>query len=122
MGDSYRELIAWQKAMELVFAIYEITKAFPREETYGLKSQIERAAVSIPSNIAEGQARYSQKDFANFLGHARGSLAELETQLMIARHLGYIPETCSRELLVRCSSVGQLLNKLHSAIAARASS
>ena len=120
MGDSYTELIVWQKAMELVFAIYDATKAFPRSETYGLKSQIERAAVSIPSNIAEGQARYSQKDFANFLGHARGSLAELETQLMIARHLGYISEELSRELSARCATVGQMLNRLHSAIAARA--
>ncbi len=120
MGDSYTELIVWQKAMQLVFSVYDATRGFPRAEMYSLKSQVERAAVSIPSNIAEGQARYSPNDFANFLGHSRGSLAELETQLMIARHLRYISDDCSRDLLAQAAAVGQLLNRLHAAIKARA--
>lgn len=78
MGGSYRDLIAWKKAMVLVREIYCATEAFPREERYGLMSQLRRAAVSVPSNIAEGQARYSRREFLHFLSNARGSLAEVE--------------------------------------------
>jgi four helix bundle protein len=88
MGESYRQLLAWQKAMQLVTRIYTITKQFPREELYGLTNQLRRAAVSVPSNIAEGQARYSAKEFHHFLSHARGSLVEIETQVMIPRTSG----------------------------------
>jgi four helix bundle protein len=70
MGESYRDLIAWRKAMELVTDIYRATKSFPRDELYGLTNQLRRAAVSVPSNIAEGQARFSQKEFHHFLSHA----------------------------------------------------
>jgi len=90
MGESYRQLLAWQKAMQLVTRIYTITKQFPREELYGLTNQLRRAAVSVPSNIAEGQARYSAREFHHFLSHARGSLVEIETQVMISENLGYI--------------------------------
>ncbi|MBK1631987.1 four helix bundle protein [Thiohalocapsa halophila] len=87
--QDYRELIVWQKAMDLVIEVYRLTRAFPRDELYGLTNQIRRAAVSIPSNIAEGQARQSKADFRNFLSIAKGSRAEVETQLTIAVRLQY---------------------------------
>ncbi len=90
--QDYRELIVWQKAMDLVIEVYRLTRAFPREELYGLTNQIRRAAVSIPSNIAEGQARQSKADFRNFLSIARASRAEVETQLTIAVRLQYATE------------------------------
>src|ERR1700757_2166538 len=100
MGESYRDLVAWRKAMNLVTAVYEVTRSFPREELYGLTSQLRRAAVSVPSNIAEGQARFSRKEFHHFLSQARGSLVEIETQLMIARNLKYLPAVKADILLV----------------------
>jgi len=84
---SYKELIVWQKAVALSVAIYELTERFPREEVYGLVSQMRRAAVSIPSNIAEGRLRGTRKDFLQFLRIAHGSSAELETQIIIAKSL-----------------------------------
>jgi len=84
MAGHYRNLIAWQKAMDLVSRVYELTNRFPKREVYSLTDQIRRAAVSIPSNIAEGQAHFNNGEFLHFLRHARGSLAELETQLLIA--------------------------------------
>ncbi len=89
MAQSFRELTVWQRAMELTVAIYRLTQTFPREEQYGLTSQIRRAAVSIPSNIAEGQGRTSAGEFRQFLGIARGSTCEVETQLEIARALSF---------------------------------
>ena len=87
---SYRELRVWKKAIELVTEIYQLCKYLPKEETYGLSDQMKRAAVSIPSNIAEGQARNSEKDFIRFLYIAQGSRAELETQLEICVQLHYL--------------------------------
>ncbi len=84
---SYQDLVAWQKAMDLVTEIYRVSQKFPKEELFGLASQIRRAAVSIPSNIAEGRGKASKGDFQYFLGHARGSLSEVETQVIIARNL-----------------------------------
>ena len=84
---SYKDLVAWQKSMDLVTAVYRISQGFPKEAIFGLVSQIRRAAVSVPSNIAEGHARTSRKEFLYFLSNARGSLAELETQLTIAHQL-----------------------------------
>jgi four helix bundle protein len=100
MKQDFRDLLVWQKAMSLVIKVYLITKQFPREERYGLISQVRRAAVSVPSNIAEGQARPTRGEFLQFLGHAKGSLAELETQLLIANSLGYIhdPTAVLRDL------------------------
>lgn len=112
MGDSYQDLIAWRKAIELVTKIYQLTRAFPREEQYGLTNQLRRAAVSVPSNIAEGQARYSPKEFRLFLSHARGSLVEIETQLMIARNLRYGSTSEIRWLLDRTAELGKILNGL----------
>jgi four helix bundle protein len=87
---SHRDLIAWQKAMTLAEVVYDCTRNFPREEIYGLMSQIRRCAVSIPANIAEGQGRRSKKEFQQFLGHARGSLLELDTHLELALRFGYL--------------------------------
>src|SRR5579864_9055186 len=94
----YRDLKTWQEAMELVKGVYVATRHFPRDELYGLTSQLRRAAVSIPSNIAEGQARFSSKEFAHFLSQARGSLVEIETQILIAQDLGYLSATKTRLL------------------------
>lgn len=89
MAQSFRELTVWQRAMELTVAIYKLTRGFPREEQYGLTAQIRRAAVSIPSNIAEGQGRATAGEFKQFLGIARGSMCEVQTQLEIARTLSF---------------------------------
>jgi four helix bundle protein len=89
MVQSFRDLIVWQRSMQLTVAIYRLTQNFPHEEMYGLSSQIRRAAVSVPSNIAEGQGRQSTGEFRQFLGIARGSNSELQTQLEIARALGF---------------------------------
>jgi four helix bundle protein len=97
--NSHRDLAVWQKARKLVVSVYSITKQFPREELYSLTSQIRRAAVSIPSNIAEGKARRSTKDFTRFITIARGSTAELETQLLISQDLGYLSEEQVQSLL-----------------------
>lgn len=86
--QSFRDLVVWQKSIQLATAVYRMTQDFPREELYGLSSQIRRCAVSVPSNIAEGQGRNSTKEFRQFLGVARGSNFELQTQIEIARRLG----------------------------------
>jgi len=119
MGQSYRELIAWQKAMKFVAAIYLATQQFPTAELYGLTSQLRRAAVSVPSNIAEGQARYSQKEFHHFLSQARGSLVEIETQLLISRELRYLPAAKTDELLAQADELGKVLNGLVASIKTR---
>jgi four helix bundle protein len=90
VARSYRELLVWQKAKALATQAYQATEQFPRPETYGLTSQIRRAAVSVPSNIAEGQGRLTLGEFLHFLGQARGSLLELDTQLAIALDLAYL--------------------------------
>jgi four helix bundle protein len=116
MGQSYRDLIAWQKAITLVTDVYKVTKQFPAEELYGLTSQLRRASVSIASDIAEGQARFSSREFHHFLTQARGSLAEIETQLLIARNLGYLRDEDSRSLNSRTSELGRILNRLMASI------
>jgi len=110
--QSYRDLVVWQKAMRLVAEIYRFTQGFPQAELYGLVSQLRRAAVSVPSNIAEGQARLSTGEFKQFLGHARGSLMEVETQILVAEELGYLKSDQIDALLNRAGEVGRLLNGL----------
>src|SRR5262245_2654509 len=90
VAKPHHKLLAWTEAMALVRIVYETTRSFPPEETYGLAAQLRRAAVSVPSNLAEGAARNGKKEFLNLLGIARGSLSELETQLLIAAELGYL--------------------------------
>ena len=110
MAGNHKDLIAWQKAMGLVLNVYKCTKHFPREETYGLVSQMRRAAVSIPSNIAEGRGRFTGKEMSQFLINARGSLLELETQIEIARALEYIAKQEAENLTEQSAEVGRLLN------------
>jgi four helix bundle protein len=112
MSGTYTDLQVWQAAMDLVEDIYRITKTFLKEETYGLTVQLRRAAVSVPSNIAEGKGRSSEKELAQFLCHSRGSLFEIETQINLARRLGYIDVTKADAILQKAARVGQLLNGL----------
>jgi len=109
---SYRDLIAWKKGMQLVAAIYDATDLFPQHEIYGLTSQLRRAAVSIPSNIAEGQAHYTNREFVRFLRHGRGSLAEIETQILIAQGRGYVPKARADELINQTDELGRVLSGL----------
>ena len=110
--NSYRELVAWQKSMALAEAVYRSAALLPREETYGMRSQLTRAAVSIPANIAEGQARHGTGEFLHFLGVARGSLAELETLLTLCRNLQLLPEPNAETALNLCNETGRLLTGL----------
>ena len=112
MSDSHRELIAWQKAMALVTAIYRATDAFPSREMYGLTRQIREAAVSVPSNIAEGKGRQTKRDYLQFLYRARGSLLEAETQLEVSRNLGYLDEPKFLALFEQAAEAGRILNGL----------
>ena len=112
MVKSYRELLVWQKAMELVAEVYRIARLLPKEELYVLSNQMRRAAVSIPSNIAEGQARNSTREFINFLSIARGSNAELQTQCLICKMLSYIPEAELQKTLSLSDEVGKMLHTL----------
>lgn len=114
---NYQELIVWQRSMDLVEEIYRTTKAFPREELYALTSQIRRAAVSIPSNIAEGQGRRTTADFLRHLSIAYGSLREIETQAMIAHRLTYIAQANLESVMNRAGEIGRLLNGLMSSLA-----
>jgi four helix bundle protein len=109
---SHRDLIAWQRAMNLVVAVYQASKLYPKDELYGLTNQTRRAAVSIPANIAEGQGRRSKKEFCQFLGNARGSLMELETHLELASRLGYLAHEKYGELHGQLHEVGRLVNGL----------
>lgn len=109
---SYRDLIVWQKAMDLVTSIYNLTKRFPKDETYGLTNQMRRAAVSIPSNIAEGQGRDSTKEFLHHLSIAYGSLMEVETQILIAENLNYLNKDETKVILNNAAEIGRLINGL----------
>jgi len=112
MAQHYKDLIAWQKAMDLISVLYDATDDFPKRETYSLTDQMRRAAVSIPSNIAEGQAHFSRREFRHFLRHSCGSLAELETQILIAQRRKYLSASQTAELLRRTHEVGRILNGL----------
>jgi len=112
MVQSYKELKVWQKAIELVAVVYRHTQSFPKEEMYGLTSQIRRGAVSIPSNIAEGCERNSTRDLIRFVHIAKGSLAELETQLLIAMKLDYLSSALYFELTQKMAEIGRMLNGL----------
>ncbi|MFT4114595.1 four helix bundle protein [Silvibacterium sp.] len=108
----FRDLVVWQRAMELAREIYRLTRSFPKEEIFGLTSQMKRAAVSIPSNIAEGQGRSTDRAFAVFLGHARGPLFELETQTELAESLGFLSKEDGMHVLSLCKEVGRMLHGL----------
>ena len=108
----YQDLIAWQKAIALVTEIYKASSSFPRDEMYGLTSQLRRAAVSVPSNVAEGQGRATSGEFIQFLGHARGSLFEVETQAIVAHNLSYLSDAQCETLTANISELGRILNGL----------
>jgi four helix bundle protein len=110
--EGHRDLQLWQKSVQFETDIYRETATFPRSEIYGLTNQLRRAAVSVPSNIAEGSGRSSKKEFAQFLSHARGSLLEVETQLEIAKNLGYLSDKNATELLSQTNEIGRMLNAL----------
>lgn len=109
---SYRDLIVWQKSMDLTVRIYALTRYFPAAERFGITSQMRRSAASIPANIAEGQARRSRGEFIQSLGVARGSLAELETFLTLSTKLEMTTPEKSRCLLSDCAEIGKMLNAL----------
>ena len=109
---NFRDLKVWQSAMQLAQAIYSLTAGFPKSEVYGLSSQIRRAAVSVPSNIAEGHARDSTREYLRFISIAMGSLAELETQLLLSEKLSYLRPTGLQDLLAQADEIGRMLRGL----------
>ena len=111
-GMNYRDLIAWQRAMSLAEAVYSATSALPPEEKFGLSSQMRRAAVSIPANIAEGQGRRTDGEFVNLLSVAHGSVRELETHVMLAERLHLLSGQTVKELLADAAEVGRLVRGL----------
>jgi len=119
MVGRYRDLVAWQKAMELVAKIYLATTSLPQDERFGLMSQLRRAAVSIPSALAEGHARSSTREFVRYISIAMGSLAELETQLLICTRLDLMAEEAVRSLLNLCDEQSRILHGLRRSLASK---
>jgi four helix bundle protein len=117
--QSFRDLKAWQLAMDFVEGVYKASSKFPTQEQYGLTSQLRRSAVSIPSNIAEGRSRDSSREFLSFLSIAYGSLAETQTQLELARRLGYMDAAIEIKAQERANEVGRVINGLAAAIRRR---
>lgn len=109
---SYKELEVWQKALDLVVEVYRLATALPPEEKYGLATQMQRAAVSVPANIAEGWGRGSTKEYIQFLRVARGSLMELETHAIIAQKLSFLSEEDREKIQAQIESIGMMLNRL----------
>ncbi|MDR3130514.1 MAG: four helix bundle protein [Treponema sp.] len=116
---SYQDLIVWQKSKNLAIRIYRCTQGFPSTEKFGIVSQMRRAAISIPANIAEGQARNTTGEFLQSLGFARGSLAELETFIIISEELAYLKPENSEELLKDCGEIGKMLSSLQKSLSTR---
>ncbi len=114
--QNFKDLIAWQKSMDMAEAVYAATRGFPKEELYGLTSQVRRAAVSVPSNIAEGQARFSTAEFQKFLSISQGSRAEVETQMLLAQRLGYITDEPMKPILALLLEVKRLLHGLQNSL------
>jgi four helix bundle protein len=112
MLESYRDLKVWQKAIDMVVGCYEISRRFPKDEIYGLTSQLRRAAVSVPVNIAEGYGRGSRKEYLQFLTIAQGSLKEVETHLIIAQRLDYLTQAQLKIALTRSDEIGKMLGSL----------
>jgi four helix bundle protein len=117
----YSDLFAWQKAMDLVVAVYRATRGLPSDERFGLTSQVRRAVVSVPSNIAEGQGRATTREFLHFLSIAYGSLMEVETQILIANRLDYLDVQQKADLMGMANEVGRLLNGLSNSLTAKQS-
>ena len=116
---SYKDLVVWQKGIQLAKLVYGLTQAFPSEEKFGMVAQMRRAAVSIPSNIAEGQARHTTGEFIQFISHAEGSLAELDTQLILSMELKFCRESAAKPAFRLLSEIRRMLNALRRKLAAR---
>ena len=112
MIQSYKDLIVWQKAMQMAEMLYSMVKKFPKEETYALSDQMRRAAVSIPSNIAEGYGRNSKKEYIQFLSIAKGSAYELETQMIPTVRIGYVTEQEILPIMNSLTEIGKIINTL----------
>ena len=120
MVKSYKDLTVWQKSMDLVVDVYAFTNSYPQSEVYGLTSQMRRAAVSIPSNVAEGFERGTSGDFARFLSIASGSVAELETQILVSVRLGYLRDDATVPVVSLCDEVGKMLRALRKTVTTEA--
>ena len=114
---NYQDLIAWQRAMDFVTHVYEVSAGFPPDERFALTSQLRRSATSVPSNIAEGEGRFTKADFKRFLAIAHGSLREAETQLLIAVRLCYLPQASADDALELAGEVGRLIRGLAKSLA-----
>jgi four helix bundle protein len=110
VGESFRNLVVWQRSIELTIAVYQLTASFPDSERFGLTNQLRRAAVSVASNIAEGYGRSTKGEYLQFLGHARGSNSEVETQIVISKALGFGSNPLLQSTEELCSEVGRMLN------------
>ena len=110
--DNYQKMIVWQKAMDVTVMVYSLCRKLPKSEMYALQDQMKRASVSVPSNIAEGQARNSKKEFIQFLSIAKGSKAELETQLLLCIKLGYLIDSDISEAMKSLSEISKMLSAL----------
>ena len=119
MSSSFRDLRVWREAMRLTSQVYRSTAEFPKAEIYGLSQQMRRAAVSVPSNIAEGKGHHSNKEFVHYLLHARGSLWELQTQILIAEEIQYISTEKRRQLLNEAEDVSRALSGLITALSSK---
>ncbi|MFY0599750.1 MAG: four helix bundle protein [Cyclobacteriaceae bacterium] len=106
--NNFKELIIWQKAIELASLVYDITKSFPNDEKFGLTNQLRRASVSVSSNIAEGSGRSGKKDYAMFIGYSLGSLFEIESQLIISRNLNFIDQTIFEDISSRVTELQKM--------------
>jgi four helix bundle protein len=115
---SHRDLIVWQKSVRLAVDLYSVTRSFPSHERLGMTSQIQRSGVSIPANIAEGNAKSGPGNYLNHLSHSSGSLAELDTLLVVSHEIGYLADTAFDGLVLRTDEIGRLLNGLTASIAA----
>ena len=113
---SYRDLEIWSQAMALTLEVYRITASFPQAERFGLTSQLRRAAVAVPSNVAEGHARSTRGEYKNFLSVARGSVVEVEVQLTLARELGYVDQQLIAQAFVYCDAISRMITTLKRAL------
>jgi four helix bundle protein len=113
---NFRDLIAWQKGMDFTVDVYQASRAFPKEETYGLRAQVRESAVSIPANIAEGHGRDSSKEFARFLSISHGSLCETQTHILLAERLDYLSEETTEKLMAQSEEVARITNSLKNSI------
>lgn len=118
MGEGFRQLLVWQRAMELVVGTYAASQQFPREERYGITAQLRSSAVSVPANIAEVKARGGAGEFQHFLNIARGSLAELEMLVELSRRLGYLSDAVAASITTSAHEIGRMISGLKAAIAA----